>query len=146
MQRRRVESRWLSEVWEVAGVLAGVEESAAPRVLVEDAALTQWLHPGFELELRRDEAEGYYLNVGTDDPRVFVLWREQDGGAAPGFVTASYNEASRWMDGGAKVDSTAMPAELLPWVGDFVTRHYRPEPRKRIKPRSFMHPKDRARA
>jgi len=28
-------------------------------------------------------------------------------------------------------------------VGEFVEQNYRPEHRKRIKPRSFVHPKDR---
>jgi len=58
-------------------------------------------------------------------------------------VTASFEEAGRWMDGGHSVDSVAMPAEIFAWVGDYVEKNYRPEPKKRIKPRSFVHPKDR---
>jgi hypothetical protein len=29
------------------------------------------------------------------------------------------------------------------WVRGFVEQHYRPEPKKRIRPRSFLAPKDR---
>ena len=47
------------------------------------------------------------------------------------------------MDGGHSVDSVPMPAEIFAWVGEYVERNYRPEPKKRIKPRSFVHPKDR---
>ena len=47
------------------------------------------------------------------------------------------------MDGGHSVDSVAMPAEIFAWLGDYVEKNYRPEPEKRIKPRSFVHPKDR---
>jgi hypothetical protein len=36
-----------------------------------------------------------------------------------------------------------MPPEIFAWVGDYVEHNYRPEPQKRIKPRSFRHPKDR---
>jgi hypothetical protein len=36
-----------------------------------------------------------------------------------------------------------MPAEMFAWVGEYVEKNYRPEPKKRRKPRSFIHPKDR---
>jgi hypothetical protein len=35
------------------------------------------------------------------------------------------------MDGGERVDGVALPVELLPWIGEFVERHYRPEPKKK---------------
>lgn len=144
MQRRALRNRWQSEVWEAVGVLAPYEGSGAPRMLVDEAAAAQWLHPGLKLELRRDESEGYFLNVTTDEPRIFVLWRMEDGRAVPQFVTASYHEASGWMDSGEQVDSVPMAPEVVAWVGAFVREHYRPEPeRKRIRPQSFRRPQDR---
>jgi hypothetical protein len=59
-------------------------------------------------------------------------------------VTASYDEASRWMDGGAQVDPVPMPPPLVAWVSAFVAEHYKPEPKKRLRPRSFLSPQDRA--
>lgn len=146
MQRRPISSRWQSEVWEPRAVLAGYEEGGEPRLLVEDAGIQQWLHPGFTLTLHRDETEGYYMNVSSGSPRVFVLWRmdEETGRGLPLDVTVSYDEGGRWMDGGNAVDSVGMPAEIFTWVGEYVEQNYRPEPKKRRKPRSFMHPKDRA--
>jgi hypothetical protein len=38
-----------------------------------------------------------------------------------------------------------MPADLFAWVGEFVEQNYRAAPKKRIKPQSFLSPKDRAR-
>ena len=116
---------------------------AERKLLVEHDAVVQWLHPGFKLELHRDEIEGYYENVVTADPRVFVLWRLEGEEALPLEVTASRDEASRWLDGGHSVDGVPMPPEIYAWVGDYVEKNYRPEPKKRIKPRSFQHPKDR---
>ncbi len=142
MQRRPAKSRWADFVWEPRSALPG-EHGSDVRLLVEHDGLAQWLHPGFTLELHRDEAEGYYLNVSAEHPRVFVLWRMEDERALPLFVTASTEEASRWMDGGHSVDSVPMPAQIFAWVGEYVERNYRPEPKKRIKPRSFVHPKDR---
>ena len=142
MQRRAAKSRWADHVWEPIGVLTGRAEGGVS-VMVDKADLKQWLHPGFRLVLHRDEAEGYYLNVSAPHPRVFVLWRMEGEEALPLELTASSEEAGRWMDAGHSVDGVAMPTEVFAWVGDYVERNYRPEPQKRIKPRSFKHPRDR---
>lgn len=147
MQRRPIASRWQSEAWEPVGVVDGHDEAGGePRLIVEDGGAQQWLHPGFRLVLHRDEAEGYYLNVSSGSPRVFVLWRmdEDSGRALPLDVTASYDEGGRWLDGGHSVDGVPMPIAVVAWVGEYVEQNYRPEPKKRKKPRSFLHPKDRA--
>ena len=144
MRRRRALSRWADWIWEPWSVLSGGPAGEARLLVEEDAeGAAQWLHPGFELLLHHDEAEGYYLNVVTNDPRVFVLWRMEGEQGLPVEVTVSFNEAGRWLDGGHSVDGVAMPAEIYAWVGDYVEKNYRPEPKKRIRPRSFQHPKDR---
>ena len=143
MQRRPAKSAWADVVWEPHGVLPGYPEPGAARLLVEEGGVGQWLHPGFVLKLHRDESEGYYLNVSARDPRVFVLWRMEDETALPVEVTVSSEEAGRWLDAGHSVDGVAMPPEIFAWVGTYVEENYRPEPKKRIKPRSFRHPRDR---
>jgi hypothetical protein len=142
MQCRPAKSRWAEVVWEPFGVVSGYAAGEV-KIIHDEAGVVQWLHPGFKLELHRDESEGYYLNVSARDPRVFVLWRMDEAQALPVEVTASSDEAARWLDGGHSVDGVAMPAEIYAWVGEYVENNYRPEPKKRIKPRSFVHPKDR---
>jgi hypothetical protein len=144
MQRRTAQSRWADWVWEPWGVLSSAEKPGEPRLLVEEAGMAQWLHPGFTLVLHRDEMEGYYLNVSAPQPRVFVLWRMENEMALPIDVTLSSEEAARWADGGHSVDSVPIPPEIFAWVGAHVEANYRPEPQKRFKSRSFQHPKDRA--
>ena len=57
---------------------------------------------------------------------------------APVEATLSYHEASRWMDGGERVDAVLLPDDLRPWLAAYVAQHYRPEPKKkRIRPPSF---------
>ena len=145
MQRRVSHSKWVDHVWEPWGVLSGHEGAA--RLLVDRPDVKQWIHPGFKLVLHKDELEGYYLNVSASEPRVFVLWRMEGPSEAeyglPLDVTVSADEGGRWLDGGHSVDGVAMPPEIFAWVGDYVEHNYRPEPKKRIKPRSFVHPKDR---
>jgi hypothetical protein len=137
MERRKLANRWQSEHWAPVEVLPDAGE-AAPRLVLEDSDRARWLHPGFAIELHRDEAEGYYLNLTTATPYVFVMWRMEDGLAVPQVVTVSYQEAGRMMDGGEQVDGVPMPPALMAWVDEFVRAHYRPEPKKqRIRPPSF---------
>jgi len=94
------------------------------------------------VHLYLDECEGYYLNLTTDEPSLFVQWRlrEDDTGIVVEddetppralAVTASYNEAGRWMDGGARVDRVPMPAPMVSWVAEYVSLHYVAEPTKK---------------
>ena len=148
MQRRAIKNRWQSVSWEPWSVLESDEGKNPSRRIVDRDDVAQWLHPGFELLLHRDEAEGYFNNMTSGSPRIFILWRmegddEATAQALPLEVTASYDEAGRWMDGGHFVDSVAMPPEMFGWVGQYVEQNYKPEPKKRRTPRSFVHPKDR---
>ena len=149
MQRRPARSRWEDFVWEPWSVIESDEPAGAPRLLVEKDGVAQWLHPGFELDIHRDEIEGYYTNVSSGAPSVFILWRMEGEDAAtaqgiPAQVTASLEEAGRWMDGGHSVDRVAMPPLVFAWLGEYVEKNYKPEPpQPKRKPRSFIHPKDR---
>ena len=137
LEREPIESRWASHAWRVLGVVPDV--GGEPRILIDDGRVVQRLHPGFELALYPDEAEGYYLNVSTDTPSVFVSMRtdEATGEPYPSQATLSYNEAARWMDGGEQVERVPADRELAAWMGQWVEDNYRPEPKQRRKPRSF---------
>jgi hypothetical protein len=139
MERTPLENnRWQSEKWEPIGVLPDSSEAgAAPRMLLQDETRAQWLYPGFRLQLFHDEAEGYYLNLSSNRPFVFVNWLEEEGAGVPKFVTVSYNEAARLLDSGARVDGVPMPPQWIPWLAEYVEGNYKPEPKKRIRPPSF---------
>ena len=139
MQRTPLENqRWASEKWEPIRVEPDAgEPGAGPRPLLQDESRAQWLHPGFKLELFHDEAEGYYLNLSSQKPFVFVNWLEEEGAGVPKAVTVSYNEAARLLDAGARVDGVPMPVQWVPWLAEYVERNYKPEPKKRARPPSF---------
>ncbi len=137
LERRELDSRWATHEWQAASVLPDV--GGMPRVLVDRDGIRQVVFPGFEVALYADEAEGYYLNASSGQPCVFVSIRCDEEGADPYpfQVTASYNEASRWMDGGERVDRALAGPEFAAWLGSWVEDNYRPEPKRRIRPRSF---------
>lgn len=144
MQRRPLANRWQPWQWRPLEVLIAPEGlvEGAPRLLLDSEEDTRWLHGPFDVELFRNEAEGYFLNVDSPTPSWFVMWRmqgDEDGAAQalPQRVMLSYNEAARLMDGGEQVDILPAPPEVLQWLAAFVAEHYRPEPKGKRKRPSF---------
>ena len=141
MERITLDNPWLPFRWEAKGVIRDIfPAGSSDRIIVQDERQLQILFPGLELRLTREESEGYYLNLTSPEPKVFVLWRLRDETARPEFVTVSYNEGTRWADSGESVDGVALPPELRPWMGEFVEQHYRPEPKK---PKRYASSKDK---
>ena len=119
---------------------------SAPRVLRDDGRVQRTLHPGFRLELFRDQADGYHLNLGSGAPGWFVVWRIDDEDPArawPETVSLSYTEAGRWLDAQERVDNVPLPAALAAWLQAWTDEHYRPEEKKRRRPQSFVAPGER---
>lgn len=147
MAREAQPNRW--EDWRFSVAEVVLDEGGfgdAPRVLRDDGKRRQSLYPGFALTLFADEGEGYYLNLSSGAPVWFVMWRVDDedpSEARPAAVSLSYNEAGRWLDAQERVDNVPLPAELVAWLQDFTDAHYRPEPKKRKRPASFVPPEER---
>ena len=117
-----------------------------PRVLRDDGRNRLRLHPGLEVSLHRDEAEGYYLNLSSGAPVWFVMWRidEADPSRAwPEIVTLSYNEAGRLLDAQERVDNVPLRGDAVAWLQAYTDAHYTPEPKKRSRPPSFRAPQER---
>jgi hypothetical protein len=147
MEREANPNPW--EAWRFKLVEVVPHEDAfgtAPRVLRDDGRLRRTLYPGFRLELFRDEAEGYHLNLLTGTPVWFVMWRVDDedpSRAWPETVSVSYTEAGRWLDAQERIDNVPLPPDLVAWLQAFTDEHYRPEPKKRRRPQSFLAPEQR---
>jgi hypothetical protein len=137
LQREAVQDRWEDHRWTLHGVVPDV--GGEVRTILQAGSLTHRLHPGCEVTLYRDEAEGYYLNVSSEAPSVFVTLRidEVTGEPYPFAATLSYNEAARWMDSAERVERAVAWPELATWLSEYTAENYRPEPKKRRKPRSF---------
>jgi hypothetical protein len=143
MERTTLDNRWITERWEARGVLCDEAPPGTPhRVIVQHDKFTQLLFPGQRLALHREEGEGYYMNITSPQPKVFVLWRMHEEIARPDLLTVSYHEGARWMDSDENVDGVALPPELLPWIVEFLEQHYRPEP---PKPKRYASSKDKGR-
>ncbi|MDB5965321.1 MAG: hypothetical protein JWQ72_1821, partial [Polaromonas sp.] len=121
-----------------------------PRLLVNGSGEERLLHPGFVVELYLGDAEGYYLNVTTEQPCFWVVWRMEEGTpladeplAVPQTVTLSYHDAGRWLDAQETVEQVPAPPGIVQWVRDFVDQHHVLEPKRRQRPQSFRTLEDR---
>ncbi len=147
MEREATPNRWEDWRFRLADVVLHEDVfGTVPRVLRDDGKTCHTLFPGFTLELFRDEAEGYHLNLSSGAPVWFVVWRiddEDPSRAWPETVSLSYNEAGRRLDAQERVDNVPLPAELVAWLQAYTDEHYRPEPKRRRRPQSFLPPEQR---
>lgn len=154
MRRERISgpmSRWQPWRWVLHDVLLDDGSlGTAPRLLREDDNQALWLHPGFTVELFKDDAEGYYLNATTPAPCWFVLWRMEEAAqlaqepmAVPVMVSVSYHDAGRWLDAQENVEQVPAPAEVTAWMAEFAQTHWVEEPKRRKRPESFKGLQDR---
>jgi hypothetical protein len=147
MEREKSPNRF--EDWRFRIVEVVPDEEAfgsEARVLRDDGKLRRTLHPGFRLEVFADQGEGYHLNLETGAPVWFVVWRRDDvdpSRAWPETVSVSYNEAGRWLDAQERVDNVPLQPELASWLQAYTDVHYRPEPKRRRRPQSFVTPAER---
>ena len=127
--RRPTANRWQPFQWRLEAVVPDLGEyGSEPRCLDRSDTEERWLTPGFTVTLWR------LGEAGTDD----------EGRAIPHTVSVSYNEAGRWLDGGETVENVPLDAAALEWLQAYVAENYRPEPKKRRRPESFLSPEDRA--
>lgn len=151
MRRVRISNAWQPWRWELADV---VPDEAAfgtqARLLIKDEQQERWLFPGLKVELHWGDAEGYYLNVTTDRPCFWVVWRMQEDApladealAVPHIVTLSYHDAGRWLDAQEHVEQIAAPRQVIEWLQAFVDQHHVLEAKRRQRPQSFKALQDR---
>jgi Protein of unknown function (DUF3305) len=154
MRRERVPgamSKWQTWRWVLHDVVLqepGHGEGA--RLLRDSDDIQIWLHPGFEVGLHRDDAEGYFLNATSPRPCWFVLWRMEEEArlaaepvAVPTMVSLSYHDAGRWLDAQESVDQVAAPEPVIAWMSEFAQSHWVAEGKKRQRPESFRGLQDR---
>ena len=147
MEREAAPNRWEDWRFRISEVVPDEDAfGTEARILRDDGKLQRTLHPGFTLELFRDQAEGYYLNLSSGSPVWFVVWRIDDADpsrAWPETVSVSYHEAGRWLDAQERVDNVPLAPELVAWLQAYTDEHYRPEPKQRRRPQSFVSPGER---
>lgn len=133
MQRRAIQHRWIDEAWSAVGVVPDRGELPPVQELESIAGedgggRRHYLVSGLMLELYPDENDGYFENCVAPEPKVFVMWRMQDGMAMPVQASVSYAEGTRMLDSGESADGVPMPAVIRSWLTCYLQMYYQPPP------------------
>jgi hypothetical protein len=152
-------ARWQPWRWQLADVVSLQDPAHAQAFSGGVRRLRQdpdggelWLHPGLQVELHKDAADGYWLNATSGAPCWFVLWRLQtlehasagdEPMAVPIAVSLSYDDAGRWLDAQESVEQSPAPPDVVAWMCDFAEPLWQPQGRKRRRPESFRPLQDR---
>ena len=151
MRRERIDNRWQPWRWALSDVVPQQSSfGTQARMLLKSVDEERWLHPGFKVELLVTDAEGYYLNVSTEQPCFWVVWRMEEEAAladevvaVPTIVTLSYHDAGRWLDAQENVEQVPAPAEVVQWLKSFVAENHVLDVKRRQRPQSFKTLQDR---
>ena len=146
MERREVTvGRWSQWQWEVLAVVAGEEighTGTHRTVVASENGREQSLWTGLRVELFKDCCEGYWYNLMSGKPYLFVVCYvdEDDAGEErliPALVTADQQEATGHMETDDHVYSVPMPEQVHEWLERYVVAHYVPAQKKKRKRREW---------
>jgi Protein of unknown function (DUF3305) len=138
IERRAGRTAWQDHVWRPLGVVPRIAGERG-RVLAAGEGWTHFYGGALDLELFRGETEGYLSNLSQPTPVVFVVLRRSEAPAGameyePFLATACPYEAMGYSGSGDDiVEGVPMPAEMMAWLRDFVTRHHVEVPFKKRK-------------
>ena len=138
MGRRTVTGRgWAVPSWRAVGVVAGAGlpgREAQGRPVHSDGEEEHLLWGGLRLELYRDAAESYWVNLTGAQPSLFVLCTEdEESNLVPRLVTADQNEACSGIEGSEQVFAAPIPPEVYQQIEAFIVEHHVPQVRRKRK-------------
>lgn len=134
--------KWSYPEWRVHGILTGADIPAVdgPRHVEVDPHTRHSIHTGYTLDLFKDGSEGYWYNLLSERPYLFVVC-EGDYSARdirPMIVTANQDEANGHLESDDVVLSATMPGEIVALLERYVIAHYQPEIRRKRKRRDWV--------
>ena len=127
--RQPSQNRWLDASWSLLGTLPGLDE----QVLNEAAGRGELVYlTDMALHLYQRHCDAYYLNLLSEQPKVYLVCSEEDNALAPLLLTVDFDEAASYMETGEMVLEAPLADALCVWLERYVVAHYQPAaPKKR---------------
>lgn len=134
MEKRPPVSQWATAYWKAIDIVVGAQPGTEPVLMQQQGDIEQYLLPGFEVQLHKDECESYYHNLKAPNPSCYIIAnKDDDGTPVPFIVSMSFDEAHAYLEGEGEVYSVAIPPELYVWTEAFVLDNYFPEKKYKRK-------------
>lgn len=135
--------KWGLPHWSAYAVITGRHAGhGAQAVRIHDDGMTRrYLWGGMVVHLYKDGSEGYWYNLLSDQPYLFIVCEGEQGErrVEPAFITANQDEATGYMEADRLVLSIPMPEEMCAVVEHYVVSHYVPEEKKKRRRRDWRH-------
>ncbi len=132
MEKRPSTNKWVDRCWKAIGVVVGEQEDTGLRLIREQDGVQQYLLPGFQVQLYKDQCESYYHNIKSPQPGCYIIAYQEEGAMpSPFLVSMSLDEAHSYLEGEEEVYSVPIPPELYVGTEAFILANYFPE--KKLK-------------
>lgn len=131
------QKKWVLPQWKCFAVVTGEHllKSDQKVLIHQDELYSRYYWGGMELHLYKDGSEGYWYNLLSETPYLFIICDGEEGDreVEPGFITANQDEATGYMESDRMVLSITMPADIRQILEQYVITHYQPEQKKKRK-------------
>jgi len=140
--------KWAIPNWSLHSIVSGeklqqgttARQGAQTVLIYEDEDTRRSLHGGLSLNLFKDGGEGYWYNLLSNDPYLFVICEGEPSAmeVVPLYITANQDEATGHLETDDLVLSIAMPDDLRELLERYVMDHYEPRQKKKRKRRDWL--------
>lgn len=134
--------KWAFPSWHVFSIDTGKDVNASEQRVTEHegGAVKRYYWGGLKLNLFKDGSEGYWYNLLSQTPYLFVICDGEVGDmdVKPRYVTANQDEANGHLESDDMVLSIAMPASIRQLLEEYVIAHYRPVKKKKRKRKDWL--------
>ncbi len=134
--------KWTLPQWSVFAVVTGENiQHHSQKVTVHDqGSINRYFWGGLKLELFKDGSEGYWYNLLSEQPYLFVVCNGElaDMEIEPRYVTANQDEATGHLESDDVVLSIPMPQTIRDLLERYVISHYKPKSKKKRKRKDWL--------
>lgn len=134
--------KWVLPHWKGFAVVCGenINQVSDNVTIHDDGVNTRFLWSGLVVHLYKDGSEGYWYNLLSETPYLFIICEGEQGDkqVEPAFVTANQDEATGYMEADRLVLSVPMPDEICRILERYVITHYIPQEKKKRKRREWL--------
>lgn len=135
-------SKWALPGWHVSSIVTGDDANVSEHRVTEheNGRITRYYWSGLKLDIYKDGSEGYWYNLLSQTPYLFVICSGEAGDSQirPIYVTANQDEANGHLESDDLVLSIAMPASIREMLEHYVIAHYRPVKKKKRKRKDWL--------
>ena len=133
--------KWAIPEWQIAAVSIGApDDIKSPSAAKIEKDIVYFSYSALSLQLFKDGSEGYWYNLLSDQPYLFVICEGEQGDQeiTPIYVTVNQDEATGHLESDDIVLSTPMPAEMRELLERYVVDHYQPQQKRKRKRKDWV--------